>query len=151
MKILELDSLTPGEREFWVSRMEKTDWDAGGWLADLAGKDKIESTFGVGSKVLILTDDENLVSFCTLAVQDEIDDMSMTPWIGFVYTFPQYRGKRCSGKLIEYAISLAAEQGNKKVYVSSEEIGLYEKYGFTYLKTADSVHGYKTRIYVREI
>ncbi len=151
MNIFELDKLDKAEAEYWVKEMAKTDWDAGGWLADLSANNEIESTFGKGSKVLLLTQDKSLMSFCTLAVQDEIDDMSMTPWIGFVYTFPAFRGRRCAGELIEYALDDAKKNGAQRVYVSSEEIGLYEKYGFTYLKNMNSVHGYITRIYYKDI
>lgn len=61
------------------------------------------------TKVLILVEGKTLISFCTLAEQDDIKDPSLTPWIGFVYTFPEFRGHRYMGKLLDYAKNVAAQ------------------------------------------
>jgi len=45
----------------------------------------------------MLTDGEKLVAFCTFAPRDEIWPTDLTPWIGFVYTYPEYRGRRNAG------------------------------------------------------
>lgn len=42
---------------------------------------------GKSTKVLMLVEEQTLISFCTLAEQDEVRDTSLTPWIGFVYTY----------------------------------------------------------------
>ena len=34
-----------------------------------------------------------MISFCTFAEHDDIPDTELTPWIGFVYTFPAFRGE----------------------------------------------------------
>ena len=39
-------------------------------------------------------DNNKLISFCTYAELDEIQPTDLTPWIGFAYTFPEYRGNR---------------------------------------------------------
>ncbi len=79
--------------------------------------------------MLLLIDDSKLLSFCTYAEQDDVWDTGLTPWGGFVYTFPKYRGKRYMGKLLEFAYMLAKEDGHRHIYISTGETGLYEKYG----------------------
>ena len=131
--------------------MGNCDWDAGRYLADIARDEQLENAFGTGARLLLLTDGEELAAYCTLVEFDEIESDDMRPWIGFVYTFPIHRGHRYSGLLIEHAIALAKEDGAEKIYVSSEEKGLYEKYGFTFIKTMRSIHDYDTGVFVREI
>lgn len=46
---------------------------------------------GEKSRVMLLVDGDDLISFCTYAEKDDIQPTELTPWIGFVYTFPQYR------------------------------------------------------------
>lgn len=147
MLIKEFFKETPENKEHFITEMSKCDWDAGRYLAYMLKDNSFKKNCGENSEVLLLTDGENLASFCTYVDMDEIDDDSMKPWAGFVYTFPEHRGKRCAGKLLEYAKNLAKNDGYLKLYVSSEEKGLYEKYGFTYLKDAESIHGYETQIF----
>ena len=97
----------------------------------------------------MLTEGENLISFCTLAEKDDIQPTELTPWIGWVYTFPNYRGNRYMGKLLRYAESLAEDSGMKNIYISTNHNGLYEKYGYTFFKTMKDIHGEDSRVYVR--
>ena len=80
-----------------------------------------------------LTDGENLISFCTLAKMDDVQPTSLTPWIGWVYTFPQFRGKRMCEKLLSHAESVAKQDGAEYTYISTNHIGLYEKFGYEFL------------------
>ena len=58
------------------------------------------------------------LSFCTYAEQDDVREPALTPWVGFVYTFPGYRGKRYMGiasRLVEHALSALKAEGINKV------------------------------------
>ncbi len=101
--------------------------------------------------MFLLTDGDQLVSFCTLSRQDEILDDSLFPWIGFVYTFPAYRGHRYSETVIQHACAQARAQGHSRVYLSSEEQGLYEKYGFTFWQNRKTIWGEETQIFFRDV
>lgn len=139
------------KRSAAADKMQSCDWDAGRYLGWLLADGKLEEEFGEGSDALLLTENGELLAFCTYAMQDEIDDVSMTPWIGFVYTFPEHRGHRYSEVLVEFAKAEAKKRGASAVYVSSEEKGLYEKYGFRFLKNGESIHGYTTQIFVCDL
>lgn len=151
MKVIEYYLESPDRQKHWLDEIEKNDWDAGSWLHHMIKNNELEKYCGKGARVLLLAEDENLASFCTYVLFDEIDDDSMKPWIGFVYTYPEYRGRRCAGELIEYACNKAKEEGHENIFVSSEEKGLYEKYGFTFVKNMMSVHGYETGVFKRKL
>ena len=51
------------------------------------------------------------------------------------------------GKLLEYAYLLAKKEGYRTLYVSSEEEGLYEKYGFTFWKKMKTIWGEQTQVF----
>ena len=99
----------------------------------------------------MLLDGENIVSFSTYVFQDEIRDETLFPWVGFVYTFPKYRGNRCFGILLNHIVKLAKEGGYNKIFVSTNEVGLYEKYGFMYFCNMLDITGNDSRIYCKDI
>ena len=102
---------------------------------------------GAHSDVLLLTEGDNLISHCTFAERDDIQPTDLTSWVGFVYTFPQYRGNRYAGLLFKEVERLAKEQGFPAVYLSTNHTGLYEKYGFTFLTQMLDMDGEPSRIY----
>ncbi|MBR5974437.1 MAG: GNAT family N-acetyltransferase [Clostridiales bacterium] len=134
-------------KEHWIKEISKSDWRAAVFLAGILREEKLKESFGDSTEFLLLVEGEKLISFCTYADKDEIDDSSLTPWVGFVYTFPEYRGMRRVGKLLEHAYMIAKENGFKIIYISSEEEGLYEKYGFTFWKMMKNKWSEETRIY----
>lgn len=148
MKILNLQN--SNEQKQWIDRIRDCDWGAAKLLADLLEQDKFYEMTGEGS-LIIMTDDEKIVAFCTLTRKDCVDDDTLFPWIGFVFTSPEYRGNRYSGQLVEYACDKAKEQGFENVYIATDHIGLYEKYGFTYIESRVDISNDISRIYYRRL
>ena len=136
-------------KEYWLSKIKESDWGAGQFLYELLKNGKLKQTVGDNTRVLMLVDGENLVSFCTLADKDDIQPTELTPWIGWVYTFPEYRGNHYAGKLLRYAETLAKEAGMKKVYISTNHEGLYEKYGYEFFEMMKDIGGEDSRVYVK--
>ena len=151
MNVIEFFEQTRSAQSDWTDRIAKGDWRAAPYLAKVLREDSFQHRYGPNGRVLLLTDDDNLVSFCTLVAQDEIVGTSLLPWIGFVYTFPAYRGHRYSEKLIHHACSLAKAGGYSHVYLSSDETGLYEKYGFLLYKYMRTVDGDLTQVFSRRL
>lgn len=135
----------------WREEIGKGDWSAAELLHDWLKNDKLKQMCGDSTEVYMLTDGDKLVSFATLAPQDEIDAPELTPWIGFVYTFPAYRGHRNAGKLLAHICEVLKSAGTEKVYISTDEVGLYEKYDFTFWQTMINREGEPTRVYVKNI
>ena len=138
-------------QEHWKNEIGKGDWSAAKLLYEWLDKDELRKICGQSAEVYLLTDNDNLASFAVLAEQDEIDVPELAPWIGFVYTFSAYRGKHNAGKLIEYICDILKKSKTEKVYISTEEVGLYEKYGFNFLQMMTNREGKPTRVYVREL
>ncbi|MBR6028280.1 MAG: GNAT family N-acetyltransferase [Clostridia bacterium] len=133
--------------EIWVEQMARCEWRAGPFLARALREGRFEALYGPGARVLLLTEGEELISYCTYAAQDEIPDPALTPWAGFVHTDPAHRGRRRAGLLLQRAYALAKAEGHQWLYLSTEEIGLYEKYGFTFWQVMRDRHGSETRVY----
>jgi len=149
MKIIEFFSTD--NKEYWLSKMKECDWGAGQYLEKLLREEKLKQLVGESTKVLMLVDGDNLVSFCTFAEKDDVQPTDLTPWIGWVYTFPAYRGKCYAGKLLSYAEALAKEAGIKNIYISTNHIGLYEKYGYGFFQVMKDIEGEDSRVYVRNL
>ncbi len=147
MKIIEL--YESDRRDHWLDEMLRCDWKAGIRLHDRILSGELKDMCGEKTQVFLLCDEDRIVSFCTLAEEDDVPDSGLTPWIGFVYTFPQYRGQRAAGILLEHVCTLAASMGYEKIYISSNEEGLYEKYGFSFLKMMKDRHGEDTQVFVK--
>ena len=127
MDILDLESTV--NPDWWTKQLTDCDWTAGHFLYTLLQENRFHERYGENARILLLTDGTKLASFCSYAEKDEIPDTELKPWLGFVYTYPEYRGRRLMGKLIGRAKELAREDGYDTLYLSTREEGLYEKYG----------------------
>lgn len=147
---MEIFDYFSNEHQIWIDKIRSCDWRAAKFLADLLEHNKFHEMLGEGN-LFIMVDGEKLVSFCTLTQKDCIDDNSLLPWIGFVFTSPEYRGNRYSGELIEFACGEAKKSGYDKVYIATDHIGLYEKYGFKYRESRTDIYNEESRIYYRKL
>ena len=143
--------LTISEQKFWLPKIGESDWRAGKYLFQLLSDGQFKKLCGEKSKVFLLTQDDSLISFCTFAEHDDIPDTELTPWIGFVYTFPAFRGKRRIGKLIEHIYQIAKSQGFESLYISTDQKGLYENFGFSFLTTLKEYHDEPAFVYQMKI
>lgn len=146
-----IDFYASDDQKHWLDKIQKSDWTAGKYLYELLRDQKLKELCGESTKALLLIDGDKLLSFCTYAEQDDVWEASLTPWVGFVYTFPEYRGKRRVGKLLEYAYALAKNDGHQHIYISTGEIGLYEKYGYSFWKMMKDIHGEDSRVYITDV
>ena len=124
------------------------EWGAIPFLLSLLKEGSFHQKLGKGSLYLLLDEEKltdgkpSLASFLTFCDRDEIES-NLKPWIGFVFTAPAYRGHHLAGQIIEHCMNSAAAlyPESEYVYVSSDEKGLYEKYGFEYIGEFDSIYG----------
>lgn len=135
----------------WLDEIKRCDWGAGMFLHELLSKSTIFEATGQNTRVLLLTDGDELISFCTYAEQDDIQPPDLTPWMGFVYTFPQHRGHRYVGLLFDEIERLAKAEGVSEVYISTNHVGLYEKYGCAFKCVLNDMDGEPSRVYVKKI
>lgn len=151
LQIKDYFQLNEIEQKFWLAKIGESDWEAGKYLFQLLSDAQFKKLCGEKSTVFLLTQNQDLLSFCTFAEHDDIPDTDLTPWIGFVFTFPAFRGKRYIGKLMEHIYGLAKKQGYKKIYISTGQKGLYENFGFSFLQIMKEVNGYDSLVYQKDI
>ncbi len=144
-----IDYFQADDQSRWLTQIAACEWRAAKFLAELLTKGEFNQAVGSGT-VFLLIDGDKLVSFVSLAERDCVDAPDFTPWIGFVHTAPEYRGHRHVGKLLDHACAVAHQHGAARVYLDTDHVGLYEKYGFTYLENRVDINGEDSRIYVRE-
>ena len=141
---------SPNPQEL-IGKIRACDWNAARFLADLLEKGTFHEVQGGWGYVFLLMDGENLVSFATLTGQDAVRDENLTPWIGFVFTQPEYRGRRYAGQILAHAEKAAAKLGYDRVYLETDHVGLYEKYGYVYLENRIDCWGEDARVLYKEL
>lgn len=82
----------------------------------------------------------------TLA-KDKIDCNDLSPWITPLLVHPDARGNQYGKRLLDYARKEAGRMGFHTVYLTTGEIGYYEKYGFREVGLAAFTWGRPTKIY----
>lgn len=145
-----IDYFKSDNPEHWLAEIKKGDWRAIPTLVRFIEEKSFHDNLGEGT-LLLLADGDRLVSFLTFADKDCIDDEKLSPWVGFVYTFPEHRGHRYVGKLIRRCEEIAAEKGVPKIYVCTDHAGLYEKYGFSYMENRVDIYGEDSRVYFKTV
>ena len=149
MKVI--DYFKSDRQQHWLEEIKRSDWGAGTYLFELISKGTFFDAVGEESRILLLIEGDALISYCTYAEKDDIQPTELTPWMGFVYTFPEHRGHRYIGKLFDEIERIAREEGISEVYISTNHIGLYEKYGCEYKTQMNDIDGTPSRIYVKKI
>ncbi len=134
-----------------IKKISVCDWSAARFLANLLENGTFHETLGGWGYLFLLMDGENLVSFATMTGQDAVRDESLTPWIGFVFTQPEYRGHRYAGQVLAHAEKVAAKLGYGRLYLETEHVGMYEKYGYEYLENRIDCWGDDVRVLYRNL
>lgn len=101
--------------------------------------------------IFVATVNEKIVGICSIMKTDYYPLPELYPWISSVYVKEDFRGNRISEKLIEFANQYAKEIGFDKTYIPTEFEGLYEKYGYQFIKKITNYGGGIDRLLVKEI
>lgn len=62
-----------------------------------------------------------------------------------------FRGNRIGEKLIDFANAYAKDIGFDKTYIPTGHVGLYEKYGYRYMKDIVNYGGDADRLYAKDL
>ena len=95
--------------------------------------------------------DGKIVGMTSLLKEDYYPLPEIFPWVSCVFVEKEYRGERISEKLIAKANEHAKTLGFSKTYIPTEFSGLYEKYGYTYVKDIVNYGGGIDRLYMKEL
>ena len=92
-----------------------------------------------------------IIGMTTLMKSDYYPLPEIYPWVSCIFVDEEYRGNKISGKLIDFANEYAKNLGFKRTYIPTEYVGLYEKYGYYYLKDIVNYGNGVDRLYVKEL
>lgn len=92
-----------------------------------------------------------IVGMATIMKSDYYPLPEIYPWISTIFVAEEYRGHKISGKLIAFANTYAKENGFHRTYIPSEHAGLYEKYGYRYVKDIVNYGNGIDRLYTKEL
>ena len=125
---------------------ENCSWKAGKVLANTMDS----NAFQDWERVIIALDNGKICGYCTAAKTDCIPNVPYTPYIGFLFVDEAYRGNRLSQQIISYAMDYLKSVGFDKVYLVSDHVNLYEKYGFRVRDRKIAPWGSEEKIYMQE-
>ena len=104
-------------------------------ITDEQISDKINKILN-GDKVISVLGivEEELIGFISLFKYDGDERRDLTPWYATMYVKSNYRGKGYSKLLNEMIIKEAKRLGYEKIYLKSDLINYYEKFGAIYME-----------------
>jgi len=95
----------------------------------------------------LLMDQDKIIGCVGLITNDFISRMDLFPWLCALYIDDKYRGNNYAKLLIDKAINDTKLAGYSNLYLCTDHIGYYEKFGFTYLAQGYHPWGEESRIY----
>lgn len=93
---------------------------------------------------------DQIVGIAFIRKEDYYPLPEICPWVSGVFVSEAYRGHRISERLIAFANVYARENGFHHTYIPSIHTGLYEKYGYRYLRDIVNYGGGIDRLYGKE-
>ena len=93
----------------------------------------------------------HIVGMVTVMKSDYYPLPEIFPWVSTLFVSEEYRGQRISERLIDFANQYARTIGFDKTYIPSEHIGLFEKYGYGYVRDIVNYGGDTDRLYAKEL
>ena len=88
--------------------------------------------------ILGLVDHNKLVGFISLLKKDGDCEVKLTPWYATMYVKKEYRGRGYSRILNDALLEKSKGLGYTKVYLKSNLINYYEKFGAIYIKKLEN-------------
>ena len=92
-----------------------------------------------------------IIGMATIMKTDYYPLTDIFPWVSTIFVTKEYRGNRISEKLIDFANNYAKMLGFTKTFIPTDIVGLYEKYGYVYVKDIVNYGNGIDRLYVKEL
>ena len=87
---------------------------------------------------LVLLDDDILIGFISIFPTDGDERKDLSPWYATMYVKEEFRGKGYSKILNNAILEESKKRGFKKLYLKTNLINYYEKFGAIFLGTLNN-------------
>lgn len=125
MTITKIDCSSP----LWERVIEYADtcsWFGGPEFA----KEMRHRPFADWEKVFVAREGDEIAGYCALTAQDGFPELPYTPYVNSVFVGEKYRGHRLSETMIRAVENYAKEIGFTEIFLLTDHVNLYEKYGY---------------------
>lgn len=95
----------------------------------------------------LLMDGDEIAGGAGLVPNDFISRMDLYPWLVALYIEEAHRGHKYAAFLMDQAKADAKRKGYSSLYLGTDHIGYYEKYGWAYIGDGYHPWGESSRIY----
>ena len=109
-------------------------------------RDSLSTAEPVPRWYLLLRGDEILGGF-GLIDDDFMVRTDLRPWLCALYVEPAERGQQYGARLLAHGCQEAARLGYDRLYLNTDHVGYYEKYGWRYLGDFAHQSGEDARVY----
>lgn len=92
--------------------------------------------------------DDQIVGGLGVIENDFHNRPDLTPNVCAVFTESAHRGRGIAGKLLDNVVADLKSKGISPVYLVTDHIGFYEKYGWTFFCHVQNDNGTTSRLYV---
>jgi GNAT superfamily N-acetyltransferase len=97
----------------------------------------------------LLLNGERIAGCYGLITNDFNSRQDLWPWLAALYVDEAERGQALGAKLLDHGLAEAKSLGFTKVYLATDHIGYYEKYGWEHIGTAYGVAD-ESRVYTHK-
>ena len=87
---------------------------------------------------LILLDNDTLIGFISIFPTDGDERKDLSPWYATMYVKEEFRGKGYSKILHNAILEEAKKRGFKKLYLKTDLVNYYEKFGAIFLENLNN-------------
>ena len=94
---------------------------------------------------------DQIIGMVSVLKEDYYPLPDLYPWVSTVFVSEEYRGLRISEKLIACANDYLREKGFSKSYIPSDHVGLYERYGYSYVRDITNYGGTDDHLFEKNI
>ena len=92
-----------------------------------------------------------LSGFYQLTAQEPLARKDLAPWLGLVHVREDLRGRGLCGLLLGHALQETGGRGFSTLYLATDHIGLYERYGWREIGLTLMDWGTPTKLYEHTI
>ena len=95
----------------------------------------------------LMVDGDAIIGAFGLIENDFMVRKDLTPWVCAIYIEEAFRGRGLGANLLQHARREANALGFETLYLCTDHIGYYEKYGWQFFGEEESEFGGNSRVY----